>query len=491
MLRWMAGLGLVAVGCVVAQGEGDVARQVAGVVEDDALGPDFTPPTSESMGPVREATIETGSGPMTVKYRLVGEEAVFEGDILLPLEGGVPRSATSVGRQWLDGIVPYVIDANLPNPERVTNAIAHWETKTKLRFRARTTERDYLHFRSGSGCSSNIGQVGGRQTVNLITGEAASSVQAVGVDRSAAQERVTFFYKRGFATRGSMTSANARSNHFRYLLAPGKAVGNLVDVAFAANGHAFAYYDDGTASEGTAEDLAFYAPAKPYALADGETAADVLGFAIDDEDVAYAYYRDGTFSSGSARDVTTSRGAFAVAPGKTPADLAHVDIGKGGQFYAFYNELQAIPDGGLPDGGAPAVRALWAVASPSADALTSADPLKRVGFPGNCTTGSTIHEIGHAVGLYHEQTRHDRDQFVRIVWENIDPGSRFNFEKHSRVVGSDTGTYDFGSIMHYGPKAFSANGQDTIVPLAGGTFAEQREALSPIDVEGVKAMYGE
>jgi len=103
------------------------------------------------------------------------------------------------------------------------------------------------------------------------------------------------------------------------------------------------------------------------------------------------------------------------------------------------------------------------------------------------TLGIVVHEICHALGLWHEQSREDRDRNVRIVWANIQAGREHNFNQQI-VDGDDIGGYDFGSIMHYGRRAFSRNNQDTIVPLAGQAVG-QRNGLSAGDIAAIRAMY--
>jgi hypothetical protein len=104
-----------------------------------------------------------------------------------------------------------------------------------------------------------------------------------------------------------------------------------------------------------------------------------------------------------------------------------------------------------------------------------------------CSTGNAIHEIGHTVGLWHEQSREDRDLFVRIEFANITPGFEHNFDQHI-TDGDDVGNYDYGSIMHYPRDAFSSNGQDTIVPLQAGVTIGQRTALSPSDIAAANSL---
>lgn len=103
------------------------------------------------------------------------------------------------------------------------------------------------------------------------------------------------------------------------------------------------------------------------------------------------------------------------------------------------------------------------------------------------TLGIAVHEICHALGLWHEQSREDRDTNVRIVWANIEAGREHNFNQQI-TDGDDIGGYDFGSIMHYGRRAFSRNNQDTIVPL-GEQAIGQRNGLSAGDIAAIRAMY--
>jgi hypothetical protein len=108
---------------------------------------------------------------------------------------------------------------------------------------------------------------------------------------------------------------------------------------------------------------------------------------------------------------------------------------------------------------------------------------------GGCGKGSIIHEILHASGFYHEQSRGDRDEYVSIVWDEITPGYQSAFEKRDDR-GQDIGPYDYGSIMHYGRLAFSRTGKPTIITKNANASIGQRDGMSPYDKAAVESLYG-
>ncbi|CCH01160.1 hypothetical protein FAES_3151 [Fibrella aestuarina BUZ 2] len=221
-----------------------------------------------------------------VRYQLIYGQAIFQGDMILsPADLTDPdRTADGTGRtlkslRWPSRVVYYTIAPNLPNQQRVIEAIAHWEAKTAIRFVPRTNQSYYVTFRPGSGCSSNVGRVGGQQFITLGTG---------------------------------------------------------------------------------------------------------------------------------------------------------------------------------------------------------------------CSTGNTIHEIGHTIGLYHEHSRADRDNYVTVNMANVAAGYQDDFKTYLQL-GRDgfdmAGGLDFNSIMLYDSYAFSANGRPTLVKKDGKTFTAQRTGLSAMDIATVQSMY--
>lgn len=107
-----------------------------------------------------------------------------------------------------------------------------------------------------------------------------------------------------------------------------------------------------------------------------------------------------------------------------------------------------------------------------------------------CTTGNILHELGHAAGLWHEQSRKDREDFVRIEWNNIAPVDRTNFTQRIHD-GRDILSYDYGSLMHYPSNAFAINSSlpTIVVTRIPPEPIGQRHHLSDLDKRSVEDLY--
>ena len=126
-----------------------------------------------------------------VEYAVVGDLCIVEGDCIVATLEQMERTTalmqsvaegdsevqlgvgiTGGKYRWPNALMPYTINGSLPNKSRVTDAVAHWEAKTNMRFVERTSANasqypNYVEVVRGSGCSSWVGMQGGRQDLTL------------------------------------------------------------------------------------------------------------------------------------------------------------------------------------------------------------------------------------------------------------------------------------------------------------------------------------
>ncbi|XP_030840781.1 zinc metalloproteinase nas-13-like [Strongylocentrotus purpuratus] len=117
---------------------------------------------------------------------------------------------------------------------------------------------------------------------------------------------------------------------------------------------------------------------------------------------------------------------------------------------------------------------------------------QQVSLGNGCTTnlGTIIHELMHAVGFHHEQTRTDRDTYVYIYFNNIIQGLEYNFDKYEQTYIDHLGTpYDLFSVMHYHMTAFTSNGQPTIVARDQRFQLDYRSDFSDNDINKLNIYY--
>lgn len=153
------------------------------------------------------------------------------------------------------------------------------------------------------------------------------------------------------------------------------------------------------------------------------------------------------------------------------------------QFIQRSNQSNYIDFSGAPDMGA----------GDSQLGMVGGRQLIRLANSADLTTA--IHEIGHALGLMHEQSRADRDDYIDVNYNNINSDWKFQYDKYTLQgrIGFQIGLFDFNSIMLYRSNVAAArvNGDPSpqMTKRIDGSVWGDNYWLSQGDIEGVNYLY--
>jgi hypothetical protein len=179
-----------------------------------------------------------------------------------------------------------------------------------------------------------------------------------------------------------------------------------------------------------------------------------------------------------------------IAPGQIPGTLTNIDAAITESNSQLANVVQWLPATG---NDVNLVNFAFTVGneSGSCEAVVGMQGgTQLIGGAENCTVTTILHEMGHALGLYHEQSRADRNNYISYNEGNVDKPQHANFDIFQSEV--DSGLYNYASIMEYTSFLFSRFGVGPVIETkpAGIVLSTEMPQYTTGDLDGIQRLYG-
>jgi hypothetical protein len=118
--------------------------------------------------------------------------------------------------------------------------------------------------------------------------------------------------------------------------------------------------------------------------------------------------------------------------------------------------------------------------------------LQPIWLSDNCDGTEIVHEVMHALGFIHEQSRIDRDQFVEILWDNIEEQYRVQFSivPEALMIAAKGMPFDYESVMLYPSTTFAKRPGLTTIRAVNNSAIAPAPGLSKLDIEKLYKLYG-
>ncbi|KAL1473639.1 hypothetical protein MTO96_038552 [Rhipicephalus appendiculatus] len=107
-------------------------------------------------------------------------------------------------------------------------------------------------------------------------------------------------------------------------------------------------------------------------------------------------------------------------------------------------------------------------------------------------TGLIAHELMHAAGFDHEHSRSDRDEYIDVFMDNVEPEDVDQFEKLAPGKNRLLTPFDMDSVMLYGSETFAREpGLVTMLAKDGSRLKDvfEKPGLSASDVRRINMLY--